>query len=415
VKKYWEDAFVFDFDASVRDVIREPGRLGVVLEETYFYPEGGGQPADRGLLGGLAVSDVQEVDEKIIHYLPRSAQSEDLFQRGSRVRAEIDRDYRINNMRLHTTCHLLFGAARRLFGEVGYAGFNIGAVGNLYLETPRQIRSDDLLQMARLANEVVVEDRAVSAHFVTADEARKMPGLAVNFEIGGGDVRIITVDGWDVAACSGTHMRRTVELGPIKLIAREVHKKNVTRIDYAVGKRSVEEMTRDEKALVETAELLSTSRDQVTQVVRKLSGDLQAAQKDLRKMRERLMEIRASELRIAGGEPVEGITLISDVVDYLDAAAVKALATRLLSGATRTVVAIVGGTDTLSLAAGCSADLNLPLAAPVVAVAKKYGGGGGGKPTFVTAGGIQWSAAGLLAEVRQALAQCIADNPNRGG
>ena len=410
MKKYWDDAFILDFDGTVQEVIREPGRLGVVLEETYFYPEGGGQPADRGLLGGLAISDVQEADEKIIHYLPRDAQSEDLFQRGSRVRGEIDREYRINNMRLHTTCHLLFGAARRLFGEVGYAGFNIGAVGNLYLETPRQIRSDDLLQMARLANEVVVEDRPVSAHFVSADEARKMKELAVNFDITGGKIRVITVDGWDVAACSGTHMRRTVELGPIKLIAREVHKKNVTRIDYAVGKRSVEEMTRDEKSLVETAELLSTSRDQVFQVVSKLSGDLQAAQKELRKMRERLMEVRASELRAAGGELLGSVNLITDIVDYLDAAAVKALATRLLAGATNTVVAIIGGTDTLAVTAGCSADLNLPLAAPVVAVAKKYGGGGGGKPTFVTAGGIQWSAGGLLTEVKQALAQCIADN-----
>jgi len=310
-------------------------------------------------------------------------------------------------MRLHTTCHLLFGAARKLFGEVEYAGFNIGAVGNLYLETPRQIRPDDLREMARLANEVVVEDRPVSAKIVRAAEARAMRDLAVNYEMGESDVRIITVEGWDVAACSGTHMRSTVELGPIKLIAREVHKKNVTRIDYAVGKRSVEEMSKDEKSLGETAELLSTSREQVFQVVRKLSGDLQNAQKDLRKMRERLMDYRVSELRASGGKLLGGVCLITDTVDYLDAAGVKAMATKLLAGATNTVAVIIGGADTLSLAAGCSADLDLALAGPVVAVAKKYGGGGGGKPTFVTAGGIQWSAAGLMSEVKQAVAQVI--------
>ncbi len=407
MKKYWDDAFVFDFDGTVREVIHEPGRLGVVLEESYFYPEGGGQPADRGTLAGLPLLDVQEVGGNIVHYLALSEQAQDVLRPGSAARGQIDRDYRIHNMRLHTTCHLLFGAARQMFGQVGYAGFNIGAVGNLYLETPRQIRSEDLVKMARLANEVVVEDRPISARIVTAAEARNMPELAVNYEIGSDDVRVVTVDGWDVAACSGTHMHRTVELGPVKLIAREVHKKNVTRIDYAIGKRSVEELARDDQSLAETAELLSTSRDQVFQVVRKLSGDLQAAQKDLRKMRERLMEVRAGELRAAGGEMVNGVRLITDTVDYLDAAAVKALATRLLAGAERTVVIIVGGADALTVAAGCSADLNLALAAPVVEVAKRHGGGGGGKPTFVTAGGIQWSAGGLLEEVKQAVIECV--------
>lgn len=407
MKKYWDDAFVFDFDGTVLDLIPEPERLGVVLEATYFYPEGGGQPADRGTLAGLPVLDVQEVGETIVHWVPRTQQSQDLLRPGAPARGAIDRDYRINNMRLHTTCHLLFGAARKLFGEVEYAGFNIGAVGNLYLETPRQIRSDDLREMARLANEVVVEDRPVNARIVRAAEARAMRDLAVNYEMGESDVRIITVEGWDVAACSGTHMHSTVELGPIKLIAREVHKKNVTRIDYAVGKRSVEEMSKDEKSLGETAELLSTSREQVFQVVRKLSGDLQNTQKDLRKMRERLMDYRVSELRASGGELLGGVCLITDTVDYLDAAGVKAMATKLLAGAANTVAVIIGGADTLSVAAGCSADLNLALAGPVVAVAKKYGGGGGGKPTFVTAGGIQWSVAGLMSEVKQAVAQVI--------
>lgn len=407
MKKYWDDAFVFDFDGTVLDLIPEPERLGVVLEATYFYPEGGGQPADRGTLAGLPVLDVQEVGETIVHWVPRTQQSLDLLRPGATAHGAVDRDYRINNMRLHTTCHLLFGAARKLFGEVEYAGFNIGAVGNLYLETPRQIRPDDLREMARLANEVVVEDRPVSAKIVRAAEARAMRDLAVNFEMGESDVRIITVADWDVAACSGTHMRSTVELGPIKLIAREVHKKNVTRIDYAVGKRAVEEMSKDEKSLGETADLLSTSREQVFQVVRKLSGDLQNTQKDLRKMRERLMDYRVGELRASGGELLGGVCLITDTVDYLDAAAVKAMATKLLAGAANTVVVIIGGADTLSVAAGCSADLDLALAGPVVAVAKKYGGGGGGKPTFVTAGGIQWSAAGLMAEVKQAVAQAI--------
>ncbi|MBE0688334.1 MAG: hypothetical protein IH585_20265 [Anaerolineaceae bacterium] len=407
MKKYWEDSYVFSFEGKIQEVIHEPDRVGVVLEGTYFYPEGGGQPSDKGTIASFMVIDIQEIGETIVHYIDLTKETETFFTPGSHVHCEIDRDYRINNMRIHTTCHILFGAAKKLFGEVGYAGFNIGDVGNLYLETPRQIRSDDLQKMAALANEIVVEDRPVTSFFVDHDKAKQMKELAYNIELSKGQVRIIEVAGWDIAACSGTHMCRTVELGPIKVIAREIHKKNVTRIDYAVGKRAVEEMTKDEKSLSETAELLSTSKYSTPHIVRKLVSDFQTVQKDLRKMRERIMDYRIKELQAAGGEIYNGICLITDAVDYLDDNGIKVMASKLLHGVTGTVVAIVGGNDMLSIAAGCSSDLNLMVSQPIVAIAKKYDGGGGGKPTFVTAGGIHCDLPSLLAEVKVQLIKVI--------
>jgi len=407
MKKYWEDAFVFSFEGNVKEVIRQADRIGVILDGSYFYPEGGGQPCDRGMIDYLPVLDVQEVEEKIVHYLAASEESLKKFSTGKMVACEIDQDYRINNMRLHTTCHILYGAAHKLFGDVGYAGFNIGDVGNLYLETPRLIRSEDLREISSLANEVVVADRQVTSSFVSADQAKSMKELAYNLELPSGQVRIIEVAGWDIAACSGTHMRRTVELGPVKVIAREIHKKNVTRIDYAVGKRAVEEMAREDKILSETAEFLNTSKDQVPALLRKLSSENQGMQKDLRQLRERLMDQRVKELQQGGAEKINDVSLICDYVDYLDANGLKTMATKLLNGISRVVVVLIAGTDILSVAAGCSSDLNLMISQPVVAVAKKYGGGGGGKPSFVSAGGIQARSDILMADLREQISQTI--------
>jgi alanyl-tRNA synthetase len=406
MKKFWENAYIFSFEARLKEVIREENRLGLIFDETYFFPEGGGQPADRGTVGGFPVSDVQEVDEVVIHYLPRDMETETYFSTGQTFPGEVDRDFRIHNMRLHTGSHTLFGAARKMFANVGYAGFNIGEVGNLYLKTDRLIRSDDLREMAQMANEIVVEDREVSSRFVNNEETGDIDGLAYNLQMPKGQVRIITVDGWDVAACCGTHVASTVGIGPIKVVARELHKKNVTRIDFAVGKRAVAEMANDERYLLDTAELLSTSRDQIHPVVQKMSGEMQGLQKDLRKMRERLADYQLSEL-LSKGEVIGRITLFIGVIDFLDAGAIRMMATKLLADRAASAAVIVAGSGDLSLVAACTPDLELPLAQRIVPLAKKYGGGGGGRPNFITAGGIQANAGLLADELRSELVRMI--------
>ncbi len=404
VKKYWDDPFVFSFTTSVVRVVDEPNRTGLVFEETYFYPEGGGQPCDRGKIESHPVVDIQKVDGEIIHYIQKVSDME--LNQGSTVSCEIDKDYRIHNMRLHTAGHLLFGAARRLYPKVEYAGFNIGKVGNLYLNTDQQIRSDDLHKMSLMANLYVVENHPIKAYLVKQDEVNNIAGLAVNLELPEGDVRIIDIEGWDVAACSGTHVQRSVDIGPIKVLAREVHKKNVTRIDYAVGELAISEMAADEKIISETSEFLSTSKDQLNKVVQKMSNELRNANKELKKMQERLVEYKFHELN-EGGEVINGIRVVIEKLDYLDSNSVKILVTKLLNQSHATIVAIVGGGEQASIVAGCSQDVQLPVSETIINIAKRYGGGGGGKLTFVSTGGIKADTEKLISVVDAELRQLI--------
>lgn len=403
MKKYWTEPLTTHFIGQVRSIQSSGDSLAVILEETCFFPEGGGQPADRGSLAGSSVLDVQENGTEIIHTVAPSEAALDMLRPGARVECEIDRPYRIRNMRLHTTCHVLFGAARLVFKTVEYAGFNIGENGSLYLRTDRLIRADDLREMTRLANQAVVDQHNIRTWLIPPEEMDSIPGLAVNIrELPAGQIRIVDIEDWDIGACCGTHLPSTLEIGPIKAFNRELHKKNITRIDYVTGREAVDLMASEENVLGETAEYLGSHRSQVLPLVQKLSGDLRDSQKEIQRLKENLLELELQKLS-GQGAPVGQNTLFIEHYDFLDTTGVRAAVMRLLEGRSTSVAIISGGTGPLSLAVGCTEDTLLDLRQPVMEVVKRYGGGGGGKPTLVSAGNIQATPAQLDTDLLEEL------------
>ena len=406
MKKFWEDPYVYSFDAEVKEIVDQKDRIGIVFSTTYFYPEGGGQPSDRGIIGTYPILDVQEDENAIFHYVQNTPEVKKELSKGSHFHCEIDKKYRIHNMRLHTSCHLLFGAARILFSKVNYAGFTIGEIGNLYLETSRQIRAEDLRKMSLLANKIVIEDHRVKDYFLDKAGINNIKDFAYNIELPDGDVRVIEIEGWDIAACSGTHVKRTIELGPIKILAREIHKKNVTRIDYAVGERAVKEINQDEAILGHTSEFLNTSKENLLQIVQKNQTELQSSHKDIKKLSEKLIGYKIPEL-MAGGKIINEIRLIIESLEFLDANACKVVVTRLLADEKPTVAALICGKNDVSIVAGCSSTLELELSSTIVNIARSFGGGGGGRPNFVTAGGIQTDAKTIKQAIERELTNLL--------
>lgn len=165
-------------------------------------------------------------------------------------------------------------------------------------------------------------------------------------------------------------------------------------------------MAADEKIISETSEFLSTSKDQLNKVVQKMSNELRSANKELKKMQERLVEYKFREL-YEGGEVINGIRVVIEKLDYLDSNSVKALVSKLLNPSHAIIVAIVGGGEQASIVAGCSQDIQLPVSETIVNIAKRYGGGGGGKPTFVSTGGIKADTETLISVVNIELRNLI--------
>jgi len=191
---------VREFEATVESV---DGRA-VVLNETYFYPESGGQPADRGTLDGHPVDDVVERDGAVVHTLDADPGALSLAP-GDAVTGVIDDAFRTYCARAHTASHVLYGAARRIADDLGYAGFDISETKvRVDLTTAEPLDDDDLIELERLTNRAVWDSLPVSWETHSAEEAREIDGIAFNVKteegaMSDGAVRVVTVGGASAA------------------------------------------------------------------------------------------------------------------------------------------------------------------------------------------------------------------------
>jgi len=236
---YWEDPYLKEFKSKVVSVEQGGDRLLIVLEETAFYPESGGQACDRGLLRGRGfsaqVSYVREEGETIVHEAENWNGS---LKVGDEVEGVLDWDRRYRLMKMHTAAHLLSAVVRKFKGnEVkvvsAHKDYDLSRI-----DFNVKISSEELPQMEREANRLISEGGEVRVFFMSRDEAREyvarygedLKMLPVDVDA----VRVVEISGLHAVACGGTHVRNLKELGKIKLIKRQSKGKGVTRIIYTI-------------------------------------------------------------------------------------------------------------------------------------------------------------------------------------
>lgn len=207
---FWEDPKKTKFESKIKTV--EGNK--VILEETYFHPEGGGQPPDKGTLEGYEVKDVQKKYDFIVHHL----EDHDL-KAGEVVEGKIDEGFRQSCMRGHTGAHIVYGAGRRVLGSVDYAGFDITEEkARIDFETDVHVDKEKLLKMEELCNMAILEERPVRWRSFDKKEIENSNEIAFAKEIPDeDDIRIIEIEDWDKGVCSGTHLENTSEVGRIKI------------------------------------------------------------------------------------------------------------------------------------------------------------------------------------------------------
>jgi alanyl-tRNA synthetase len=382
------------------------GRPEVVLGETYFYPEGGGQPPDRGTVAGVPVTDVQAADGRVIHRLAEPLPAEE----GETVACAVAPAFRRYCRRAHTASHVLYGAGRRLFDDLGYGGFGItapavddgvvsGGKVRVDLRTPDGIDDDALVELERLTNRTVWDSRAVSWRRVPADEALDREDVAFNTKteegVTGDTVRLVEIDGWDVAACGGTHVADTAEIGPVTVLDRSNPGEGLTRVEFAVGPRAVDRRATDHRAALGAARALGTAVADLPDGVAKLQDERDDLRSELSALRERYVDARVASLRETVVER-DGREWLVGSVEGLDA---NALADRAgaLAGEAAAVVALVAADASLAVATDGTVDAN----DVVTAVTDRFGGGGGGSPTVAQAGGIDADPDAVVAFLRE--------------
>lgn len=388
------EPYVTDFEAAVRAVDGDE----VQLDETYFYAEGGGQPADRGTLNGIEVVDVQPRDGGTVHTLA----TEPDFDVGETVAGSIDEEFRTYSMRAHTASHLLYGAGRRLFDDHGYGGFDIGPEKvRLDFETGHDPNAVNTLTLERMVNEAVWASRAVSWREMDRERARERDEIVFNLtEKAAGDetVRIVEIEDWDIAACGGTHVRNTNEIGPVKVLDVSNPGADLLRVEYAVGPTAIQARIDETRAARRAARTLDTSISDLPGRATSITETNASLEAEIEQLREQLLEERLDALAdesvskngeewVIGELGVEGVGP-NDVSERV----------RELTGDVGDVVALTGVNGNSFVVVGTTGETDASEIVDDVTAA--FGGGGGGGATFAQGGGLDEEPAAIVEYLR---------------
>jgi alanyl-tRNA synthetase len=279
---YHEDPALLVFRARVVSERSGPGGTwDVVLDETAFYPTGGGQPHDLGVLGGVAVLDVFEEGDAVVHRLAARPPGE--------VEGRVDRARRLDHRRQHTGQHILSRAFLETAGAAT-VGFHLGAE-HCTIDLDRgDLGEQDLDRAEARANEVVLQDVPVEAAWYASADLLP-PDLRRETELAG-PLRVVSVGSFDRNACCGTHCSRSGEVGPVKILAME-KKKGGARVEFLCGERALGDHRRRHRALRAAGRLLTTGDLQVPERVAALREELRGVRTALAtaeaELRERLV------------------------------------------------------------------------------------------------------------------------------
>jgi alanyl-tRNA synthetase len=379
---YYEDQTLLEFDAKAVHVEGS----SVVLDRTAFYPEGGGQPADHGVLRAdgreFEVVDVQKVGRAIVHTL-----KEGTLPQGAAVHGEVDGERRAALMRAHTGTHVLLRACRRVLGDhVWQAGARKGVeISRLDISHYRRVTPEELAAIERMANRAIMDGLTVTPVEMDRGEAEREFG----FQLYQGGIppsktlRVVKIDDYDVQGCGGTHLGNTREIGPLKIVRATSIQDGVERLEFAVGMPAVEAIQEQERLLRGASEALRVSPEQLPATARRFFDEW----KSLRK------RLEAIDTEKAGGtvddllptaQEVGGVRVVAAVLDE-NVMALRKLARRF-SRVDR-VVAVLGSSKDGALVAVSGGDVDVDCVEMINAGSRILGGKGGGTVGFAQGGG----------------------------
>ena len=290
-KLYYDSAYIKEFEAQVLSC--QEGKKGweITLSATAFYPEGGGQPADTGLLGNVRVTDVHEKDGQVVHY------TDGPLPVGEMVRGVIDWDRRFQHMQEHSGEHLVSGLIHQRFGYDN-VGFHMGT-DEVTIDFNGVLEWGDLMAIEEKANGMIWENLEISAVYPEKDELDAMEYRSKK-ELTGA-VRIVSIPGGDVCACCGTHVERTGEIGLVKFLSM-IHYKGGVRISLLCGKRAVEDYERKRDQVQKISVLLSARPGEISRAVEKLKDEEAKLQEKLVAAYDKLIASEVRDIKEGDGD-----------------------------------------------------------------------------------------------------------------
>lgn len=387
---YYQNAMMKEFPAKIiRKGIEDDGREFIVLDNTAFYPTGGGQPHDTGTLNGIAVVDVEKVDDEIRHYIAESLPNDDEL-----VMGVLDWERRFDHMQQHAGQHILTAAFVELFGYQTIS-FHLGR-GTVTIDLDiEDISEDELVAVEALANKIILDNRPIETKWVTEDELEHYnlrKALSVTEEI-----RLVIIPNYDYNGCGGIHPTSTGQVSAIKIMHTEKQKRKI-RVHFVCGGRVLSELHWRKNELNKVAKLASTPENEVADTVSKLLSVQKGLEKALDTAKEQLLSYEALELAAATNNGVTGAVYTERSIQEL-----QKLARLVIADNENTVVLLVAeqGEKLQFVAARGTNAIDMSMKDISSAVLPLLNGKGGGSDAFVQGGGDHtMTGAELLEKMR---------------
>jgi alanyl-tRNA synthetase len=314
---YYEDETIHEFEATVIKVI---DKRYAVLDQTAFYPRGGGQEPDNGRLDICKVIEVSKQGDVVLHKLQNISTN---LTEGRIIRGTIDVRRRNSITKHHTATHILNSAARNNLGSWVWqnSAFKEQDYGRLDITHHSALSREEIESIEKRANSVVTRNLPVSINIYGRGEAEQK----YTFRIYQGgvaptsNVRIVNIEGWDIEACGGTHVRRTGEIGLIKIIKSERIQDGVVRLEFVAGESALNYIQKLENSLNTIVQSLSSSKERVVESFLKSMEDTELSKKKVKAILKTVTPLIAKSVSLeAKPLPMSDIKIYSIYDEQLD-------------------------------------------------------------------------------------------------
>lgn len=329
---YYQDQYLWEFKADIVKVVEKEGEYHLVLNQTAFYPEGGGQPADRGFIQELPVKDVYKLEERVYHILS------ELPSRQKDLNCRIDWVRRFDHMQQHLGQHILSAVFYDQY-KAGTIGFHLGS-DRVTIDLDRPLKPAEIIKAENRANEIVFANHGVEFFYVEHAQLkrlapRKMPEIT-------GPIRIVQISEIDTIPCSGTHPSRTGEVGLIKVISWSKYKQGL-RVEFLCGKRVLDDFRGKNNCLNSLSALLSVEVSEVAGEVQKVIERNKSLAQQIKFCNGQLLTLQAEDLLNKPYSRHNGIKVIKKILTGQDYQQLRLLTLKLT--ANPGVVTLLGVLD----------------------------------------------------------------------
>lgn len=284
---YYQDAMISEFHANVVKTGSDESGNYIVLDNTAFYPTGGGQPHDTGWIQEIEISNVEKVEEEIRHYTTKNAStiSGEIF-------AKLNWTRRFDHMQQHTGQHILTAAFVELFDMVT-TSFHLGTELVTIDLNIGEITEAQLAAAEKRANEIILENRPIETKWVPKDDLASY-NLRKDVQVDE-DIRLVIIPDYDYNGCGGTHPTSTGQVGLLKILATEKMKQQI-RVHFVCGNRVLDQLAMRKTVLADVARQLSAPEEQAAEAMRKFAAATKQTEKNLKDAQDALLQFEAKEL-----------------------------------------------------------------------------------------------------------------------